>query len=83
LNRSPTKGRQLRSARTDQLFRQRTFALRWDTGKHAAREEPQIVELPATSFEMGAAGFLVSDLGALENGGGAHEGTVSMLRVKP
>jgi hypothetical protein len=48
-----------------------------------AREESQIMELAAAGFEMGAACFLVSELGALEKGGGAKEGAFAMLGIKP
>jgi hypothetical protein len=55
----------------------------WDTGRHAAREEPQIVELAAASFDVGPASFLVSALGPLENGGGAREAMVAVVGIKP
>ena len=50
---------------------------------HAAREESQVVELAAASFDMGAAGFLVSELGALESGGGAREVMAAVVGIKP
>mgnify|MGYP000132526068 CR=1 FL=1 len=50
---------------------------------HAAREESESVELAAARFEVGTARFLVSVLGALENGGSVAEGTFAMIGIKP
>jgi len=86
--RSPQPGAQFLNAplgrlRTIFWFDSAPLILWWDTGRHAAREEAQVVELSATSLVMRVAGFLIAQLGALKTGGDAREVMAAVVSIKP
>jgi hypothetical protein len=50
---------------------------------HAACEESQVVELSATSFEMGITRLPVARLCTLQDGGGTLQVAFTVVGIKP